>query len=326
MKSYKFIDLFSGIGGFRIALTKYGGNCVFSSDNDVHANKTYLLNFHETPAGDITKIKAEDIPDHDILTAGFPCQAFSVAGRRLGFQDTRGTLFFDVVRILKAKQPKSFILENVAGLVSHDQGNTLAIIEMTLRELGYVFCWSLLNARDYGVPQNRNRWYCVGLRKDVAKSLNLNEDSLKKAIMPEKEKLRTHLEDLLEEEPGEDNQISDIAIKNIKKNLSSYKSLNKDHVLIANHIRPSKVSFSSSGVSPCLTAKMGTGGNNVPVIVRQNRRLTIRECLRIMGFPDDYQMTGSSSQSYKQIGNSVVVPVLEKLAANLTSVLNKVKD
>jgi DNA (cytosine-5)-methyltransferase 1 len=148
---FDFIDLFAGIGGFRIAMENLGGNCVFSSEIDVHAQKTYFANFGETPYGDITQINEKDIPNHDILCAGFPCQAFSIAGRRGGFNDTRGTLFFDVARIIKEKQPKAFFLENVKGLVNHDAGKTLATILNVLREdLGYfVLTPKVLNAKDY---------------------------------------------------------------------------------------------------------------------------------------------------------------------------------
>ena len=163
--AYKFIDLFCGLGGFRIAFEKYGCECVFSSDIDEKVREIYQLNFGEEPAGDISKILCENIPDFDILCAGFPCQPFSIAGLRRGFEDSRGTLFFEVARILKEKQPKAFILENVKGLVSHDQGNTLQVIMNTLDELGYDAKYKIMNALDYGIPQNRERWYCVGFLK-----------------------------------------------------------------------------------------------------------------------------------------------------------------
>ena len=156
---FKFIDLFCGLGGFRIAFEKVGGKCVFSSDIDEAVQKVYENNFGEVPHGDITKIDAQDIPDHDVLCAGFPCQPFSTAGRRLGFEDTRGTMFFEVARILKEKKPTCFILENVKGLTNHDSGKTLETILNTLDEIGYDVKYSVLNAKDYNVPQNRERWY-----------------------------------------------------------------------------------------------------------------------------------------------------------------------
>src|SRR5574344_2158663 len=151
MINFKFIDLFCGLGGFRIAFEKIGGQCVFSSDIDEKTQNVYKNNFGETPYGDITKISEKDIPDHDILCAGFPCQPFSTAGRRLGFEDTRGTLFFDVARILKEKKPNGFILENVKGLTNHDGGETLNIILNTLNEIGYDYKYQVLNAKNYNV-------------------------------------------------------------------------------------------------------------------------------------------------------------------------------
>ena len=165
---YRFIDLFCGIGGFRLALERLGTKCVFSSDIDVFAQQTYFDNFGEKPLGDITQIEAKDIPSFDILTAGFPCQPFSYAGLCKGFEDqTRGTLFFDVCRILAYHRPKMFFLENVKGLVSHNGGNTIKVILDNLKELGYDIHWKVLSSLDFGLPQKRERWYCVGFDKKV---------------------------------------------------------------------------------------------------------------------------------------------------------------
>ena len=316
----KFIDLFAGLGGFRIALERNGGKCVFSSEIDKYAREAYKNNFGEEPKGDIIKIESSVIPDHDILCAGFPCQPFSIAGKRLGFEDARGTLFFEVARILRDKRPKAFILENVSGIVSHDSGNTLATILSILEELDYSVVWKVMNAKEYGVPQNRNRWYCVGVDKR-----NIGEIS-GEDIFPNKVKLSTFLSDLIEDEVGSDYNVSDVAKKNMEKHINDFLKKGKcnyDQPIIANNIRPSKVSFSASGISPCLTAKMGTGGNNVPVIYKLGRKFTEKECLRIMGFPLDYKIKANYSQSYKQIGNSVVVNVIEKIAKNLTALLTK---
>ena len=166
-KQLTFIDLFAGMGGFRIAFESNNAKCVFSSEIDKWACKTYFDNFNEFPYGDITKISANDIPNFDILCAGFPCQPFSIGGHRLGFEDTRGTLFFDVARILNEKKPKAFLLENVKGITNHDNGKTLKVIENSLLELGYTIKHKVLNAKDYGIPQNRERWYCIGFRKDI---------------------------------------------------------------------------------------------------------------------------------------------------------------
>ena len=311
----KFIDLFSGIGGFRIALENLGCKCIFSSEIDIYARETYKNNFGEYPSGDIFEIKSEDIPDHDILCAGFPCQPFSIAGKRLGFEDARGTLFFEVARIIKSKRPKAFILENVAGIVSHDKGRTLDTIINILQELGYNVSWKLMNAKQYGIPQNRNRWYCVGIDKDF-KDVDLDD------VFPKQCELKYTIKDVISKVPEPEHQISKIAQNNIQRHIGPYLekvqlTFVEDQPIIANNIRRSKVSFSSNGISPCLTAKMGTGGNNVPVLVSLNRKFTTDECLKIMGFPDKFDIRPNYSQSYKQIGNSVVIPLIEKIAENL---------
>lgn len=316
----KFIDLFCGLGGFRLAFEANGGECVFSSDVDRAVRETYVKNFGEEPSGDITKIDAKDISDFDILCAGFPCQPFSLAGKRRGFEDTRGTLFFDVLRIIKEKRPKAFLLENVAGITSHDKGKTIQIILDSLNEAGYYTTYKLLNAKDYGVPQNRNRWYCVGVRKD----LTTGERFLEYNFYPDKCELKYTLDDIVEKNADDSYNSSEIAIANINKHIGNTEEelLSKNKILLANNVRPSRVFFAKNGVSPCLTAKMGTGGNNVPIVVNYMRKLTEKECLRIMGFPDSYKIRKNYSQSYKQVGNSVVVPILTEIATRLTAFLN----
>ena len=321
MKDFKFIDLFSGIGGFRIALDNLGGECVFSSDIDNYAAQTYYNNFNEYPSGDISEIDEKDIPDHDVLCAGFPCQPFSLAGRRLGFEDTRGTLFFEVSRIINEKKPKIIFLENVAGIVSHDKGQTLSVIEEVISDLGYIFHWQLMNAKEYGIPQNRNRWYFIGIRND----LSVTKKDIE-TVYFNKRDLDFTLEDILDLNVSKEYEISKTAKKNIDKNLDEYldnKPETDVNILIANNVRPSKVSFSANNISPCLTAKMGTGGNNVPILYSQNRKLTVRECLNIMGFPKDFKIKENYMQSYKQVGNSVVVPIIEKLLKNTIELLSK---
>lgn len=308
----KFIDLFSGLGGFRLAFNSVGASCVFSSDIDKWANQTYFENFGEYPKGDITKINSDEIPEHDILCAGFPCQPFSIAGRRLGFSDTRGTLFFEIERILKSKKPKSFILENVRGLVNHDKGNTFKTIKTSLEDLGYTIFYKILNSRDFGVPQNRERIYIVGFNKKVdfkfPKPLNQNIN----VIHFLESDVRNH-------------DLSEIAKNHLEKHhaeLMKKKKLDKNHPLFATEIRPSRCVFRNDGLSPCLTAKMGTGGNNVPVLVSEKRKLTVRECLRIQGYPDNYKIKNNHSQSYKQIGNSVSVPVIKMIAEEMIKHIN----
>lgn len=311
-KKFTFIDLFSGIGGFRLALDALNGHCVFSSDIDKWANETYLANFNEMPSGDISKIPSTDIPEHDILTAGFPCQPFSIAGKRKGFEDTRGTLFFDVARIIKDKQPKAFILENVKGIISHDKGNTLSTILGTIDELGYNAKYKILNSKDYGVPQNRERWICVGTKKE----LNIEYE------FPEPEELSVTLWDILDHKSSVE-KISPIAQTNLASHMHKIikSDVGKRQVTVATEIRPSRVIFRSDGISPCLTAKMGTGGNNVPVYVEKQRKFTIEECLAIQGFPKSFIMPNQGYQGYKQIGNSVTVILIKKVAANLVRML-----
>ena len=326
--SFTFIDLFAGIGGFRLGLERAGGKCVFSSEIDRYARETYKLNFGEYPTGDIKEISPSEIPEHDILAAGFPCQPFSIAGKRLGFSDTRGTLFFEIERILLAKKPRAFILENVAGLVNHDHGKTFKTIKSSLKNAGYHIFYKILNAKDYGIPQNRERIFIVGFRGNVDFSF------------PQKIPLKAKLQDLLEENPR-GFEISDTARVNIENFLARSAGRPRGEMLlgweegegpsvalqqgsfpaVAMNIRPSRCYLRSDGISPCLTAKMGTGGNNVPVLIGEYRKLTVRECLRLMGFPDSFEMEGNSMQSYKQVGNSVAVPIVEMIARRMVKVL-----
>lgn len=308
-----FIDLFSGIGGFRLAFESEGAKCVFSADNDKYACETYLLNFGEYPYKDVTKLDIKEIPDFDILCAGFPCQPFSIAGYRKGFADTRGTLFFDIERIISAKNPKAFILENVKGLVNHDKGKTFKIILDTLeKKLNYKVFYKVLNSKDFGVPQNRERIYIIGFK-----------DHRIEFEFPKKLNKKVSLKDVIIENINPNHsevKISPTAKFNIINHLKNHKKyhLIKDYeYLIAYEIRKSRVSFRFDGLSPTLTAKMGTGGNNVPVLVNKMRKLSVRECLRIQGFPDSFKIIPNKSQSYKQIGNSVSVSVIKELAKEM---------
>ncbi len=310
----KIIDLFCGMGGFRLAFEKWGCKCVFSSDIDKFAQETYKLNFNEQPYGDITKIKSTDIPDFDILCAGFPCQPFSIAGRRLGFEDTRGTLFFEVARILQEKKPKAFFLENVRGLANHDKGNTVKVIMQTLNDLGYTATAKVLNAKDYGVPQNRERWYCVGFRKDIVGENFEFPFSVGKID-------KYDLTSVIESNEEKEYLCSDICFSHIEKYIKE-KNIVVDDYTLAYDIRPSRCHFATKLISPCLTAKMGTGGNNVPVVIKQKRRLTEQECLKIMGYPETYKVY-KGSHTYKQLGNSVVVPVLTEIAKEMVAILEE---
>lgn len=315
-----FIDLFSGIGGFRIAFESVGGKCVFSSDIDKYACETYRMNFGDFPLNDITKINAKDLPDTDILCAGFPCQPFSIGGLRKGFQDTRGTLFFDVERILKEKKPKAFILENVKGLINHDKGKTLEVILKKLAYkvnnkivedgfsdcLNYYVFYKVINSKDFGVPQNRERIYIIGFKEDV--DFQFPSSSITKKLT-----------DIIDYSIPT-NTISKILEKNIEHHLKihkKYSTIKKLDYLLAYEVRKSRSSFRFDNLSPTLTAKMGTGGNNIPIIVNLKRRLTTRECLKIQGYPDSYKIRPNYSKSYKQIGNSVSVPTIKALAKEI---------
>lgn len=312
--NFKFIDLFCGLGGFRIALEKQNCNCVFSSDIDKAVAQVYENNFGEYPSGDITKIDSNEIPDFDILCGGFPCQSFSIAGKRLGFEDSRGTMFFEVARILKEKKPKAFILENVKGITNHDNGKTLETILTILDGLGYTYVQKVINAKNIGIPQNRERWYCVGVRND----LNIELDATK--IFPTVQIASFTFDDIIDTSNIYKNyQISDICKSNIQKHIGKINEKTSKFTL-AYEIRPSRCQFKTDGISPCLTAKMGTGGNNVPVVVELNRKLTEKECLKLMGYPENYKI-GNGSQAYKQIGNSVIVPVLEQISKSLVNIL-----
>lgn len=323
------IDLFSGIGGIRIAFENHRVECVCSSEIDKYACRTYYNNFHDIPKGDVSKISRKDLPNFDILAGGFPCQPFSLGGLRKGFEDARGTLFFEVARLLHECKPKAFFLENVQGLVNHDNGKTILTIENILKSIGYTFQWRVMNAKDYGIPQNRSRWYCVGFRNDLnigfADELIKGElnDTAKVYQFPQKMDLTLKIDSLLDKNVDDSYKVSSIAMNNIHKYMDSYLVNHfSTHPLIAYEVRASRCSFRNDGISPCLTAKMGTGGNNVPILVSEQRKLTERECLRIMGFPDWYDIDKNSSHSYKQLGNSVVVPIVSMLAKEIVRVLS----
>ena len=314
----KFIDLFSGIGGFRVALEKYGNKCVFSADFNKYACDTYSKNFNDYPLIDIQKYPEKKIPNHDILCAGFPCQPFSIGGKRKGFDDVRGTLFFDIVRILKEKKPKIFILENVRGLVNHNKGKTFKKIinilsnkvnnehvKSSRENLGYNVFWKILNSKDYNIPQNRERVFIIGF-----KNPNINFE------FPKKKLLKKSLNDLIEEKSQKFKNISDLSKSYVFKHLKNHKKYNKIknlNYLVANEVRKSRCNFRFDNISPCLTTKMGTGGNNVPYLVNHNRFVSLEECLSLQGFPKNYKLTNNYSEALKQIGNSVTVPVIEEI-------------
>ncbi len=306
-----FIDLFAGLGGFRIALESLGAHCVYSNEWDEPVQKVYADNFGDTPEGDITQVDENTIPEHDILCAGFPCQAFSISGKQRGFEDSRGTLFFDVARIVKAKKPKIVFMENVKNFATHDEGRTLAVVKATMEELGYTFYQKVLNAVDYGVPQKRERIYMVCFRND----LNVTEFNYPKPF-----KLTKHVEDFL----LDDEEL----VKNLYvERPDTYFNDTKDDSYSDKPIRLGTVNkggqgeriYSTKGIAITLSAYGGgvfakTGGY---LINGRTRKLHPRECARIMGYPDSYKMCSSSNQAYKQFGNSVVIDVLQLIAQEI---------
>lgn len=313
---FSFIDLFAGIGGFRIALQSLGGKCVFSSEWDANAQKTYFYNFGEIPYGDITKESIKNcIPDgFDVLCAGFPCQAFSIAGYRKGFEDTRGTLFFDVAEIIKRKRPKAVFLENVKNLYTHDNGKTFAVIKATLEELGYVVYHKVMNSMEYAnVPQNRERIFIVCF--DPKQVKNHHQFSF-----PERTELTHTIHDCI------DPEINDKALFYGAKFIH-YEELKRDMVSMDTiyQWRRQYVRENKSNVCPTLTANMGTGGHNVPLILTKYgiRKLSPKECINFQGYPKEYQFPTSiaNSAKYKQAGNSVVVPLITKVCQNIISII-----
>ena len=304
------IDLFAGIGGIRKGFKSVFKNeieFVFSSEIDKNAQKTYYLNYKEIPHGDITTIDEKDIPCHDIILAGFPCQAFSVAGHRKGFEDTRGTLFFDVIRIAKHHKPKVIFLENVKGFVNHDNGNTFKVVKKSLIDLGYTLYHQVLNTKDFGIPQNRERIYIIAL---------LNTSS--NFIFPTPIKKSLKIEDLLQKSVDKQFYYNDKPLySKIKDDITKSDTL---YQWRRQYVRENK-----NNLCPTLTANMGTGGHNVPIVKDKNgiRKLTPRECLNFQGFDDKFIFPKdlALSHQYKQAGNSVTVKVIEELAKKIKDVL-----
>lgn len=308
---YSMIDLFAGIGGTRLGFYKTGKvKIVFSSEIDSHAIKTYKANFGEVPFGDITKISASDIPDHDILVGGFPCQAFSQAGKKLGFEDTRGTLFFEIARILKEKQPKAFLLENVKNLMLHDNGKTFAVIKSTLEELNYEVTYEVLKAKDFGVPQNRERIYIVGFNKD--KVANYSDFS-----MPIPPNIETNVGKILEKHVDDKYTISD-------KLWEGHQRRKVEHKEKGNGFGYSLFD-ENSPYTNTISARYYKDGSEILIAQKGKnpRKLTPREAARLQGFPENYIIPVSDTQAYKQFGNSVAVPVINAIAENIIEVLDK---
>lgn len=307
---YSMIDLFAGIGGTRLGFYQTGRvKCLFSSEIEKNAIKTYRANFGETPAGDITQVDAAAIPNHDILVGGFPCQAFSLAGLKRGFDDTRGTLFFEIARILKEKKPKAFLLENVKNLVAHDDGKTFKVIYSTLENLGYSVSYKVLRARDFGVPQNRERIYIVGFDP-------VQVENYKDFHMPEPQKLETCLGNILDQNVDDKYTLSDILWE-------GHKRRKKEHKLRGNGFGYCLFNEKSEYCST-LSARYYKDGSEILIEQKGKnpRRLTPRECARLQGFPEEFIIPVSDSQAYKEFGNSVAVPVINAIAEQIIAILD----
>jgi DNA (cytosine-5)-methyltransferase 1 len=318
---FKFIDLFAGIGGFRLALQNLEGKCIFTSEWDKYSKQTYKANFGELPFGDITKQQTKSyIPnDFDVLCAGFPCQAFSIAGKRGGFEDTRGTLFFDVAEIIKAKQPKAIFLENVKGLRSHDRGKTLATILNVLREdLGYyVPSPQIINAKKFGVPQNRERIFIVGFRAD----LGITNFEYPKPVDNEP----TISEILEEKEVSVKYYLSETYLETLRNHRERHESKGNGfgYEIISDDGIANAVVCGGMGRERNLVLdkrlKNFTPVTNIKGEVNKEgiRKMTPREWARLQGFPDNYKIVVSDAQAYKQFGNSVAVPAIQATAEKI---------
>ncbi|MEQ3306516.1 DNA (cytosine-5-)-methyltransferase [Fusobacterium varium] len=304
LKNYTFIDLFAGIGGFRLGLESFGAKCIFSSEIDLDAIETYKMNYGECPRGDITQISEEEIPKHDILCAGFPCQPFSISGKMKGFEDTRGTLFFDIARIVKYHNPKILFLENVKNIVKHNGGETLKVIINTLENMGYNVYYEILNASDYGIPQARERVYIVCFKK------NLGIVNFKFPIPINK---KVKLKDFLEQDRDIEEFIikrSDIVIR--KKEI--YETSNKPiRIGEISKGRQGERIYDIEGHAITLSADGGGVGakTGLYLINGKIRRLTPNECRNIMGYPNTFKIISSVPKAHKQFGNSIVIDILQ---------------
>ncbi len=314
---FKFIDLFAGIGGTRIAFGAVGGKCVFSSEWDKFCQITYEENFGEVPVGDIKDVKEKEVPDHDILLAGFPCQPFSIAGvskkkslgRKHGFEDKKqGNLFFDITRVLKEKKPKAFLLENVKNLKSHDKKRTYEVISTTLDQLGYEIFPEIIDAQHY-VPQHRERIFIIGFRKDLYPDI-----SFKFPEPPKKSKKK--IKDILEKKVDKKYTLSD-------KLWNYLKDYAKKHRAKGNGFGFGLVDPESDFITRTLSARYYKDGSEI--LIKQKgknpRRLTPRECARLMGYEDSFKIPVSDTQAYKQFGNSLCVPLVKDIAKEIVKYL-----
>lgn len=317
LKKYKFIDLFAGIGGFHYALDSFGAKCIFASEIDKKASDIYELNHKLKPFGDITKIKEEDIPRHDILCGGFPCQAFSISGKQKGFEDTRGTLFFDIARIVNHHKPKILFLENVKNFERHDNGNTIKVVKDTLQKMNYTVHYKVLNTSTFGLPQNRERIYIVAFNNLEFESANFTFPTLN---------LISSLADILENEPN-DGKIVNREDVEFYKQYNPSKNIFGEINFLNKPIQIGKVNkggqgeriYHPLGHAITLSAYGGGVGSKTGLykINDKIRKLSPRECARLQGYPEDFIFPKSISEAHKQFGNSVSINVLQYLTKEI---------
>ncbi len=314
-EAFRFIDLFAGIGGIRIPFQELGGKCVFSSEWDPFSQKTYRINFGEKPAGDITKIDEKELPDFEILLGGFPCQPFSQAGLKKGFSDTRGTLFFDIERIIKEKRPRAFLLENVKQLRGHDKGRTLKVIKEHLELLHYHVDTDVLRAADFGVPQNRERIYIVGFDADW-----YPVDKKYSFPYPKPTGVTTRLGDILQKNVDERYTISDTLWE-------GHQRRKQEHQEKGNGFGYSLFDAGSEYANT-ISARYYKDGSEILIDQgggKNPRKLTPRECARLQGFPEEFIIPVSDTQAYRQFGNSVAVPVIRAIAKRLLEEMDRLE-
>ena len=322
MKELTFIDLFAGIGGIRQGFEKNGFKCVYSNEIDDHACEMYELNFGENPKGDITKLDPSILPDFDILVGGFPCQSFSICGKQKGFEDARGTLFFDICRILEKKKPKAIMLENVFNLVTHDKGNTFKVMKESLANLGYTIECRVLNARNFGVPQNRDRIIIVGSREGIHFDFNKLETNTIDSMIPflDKEGPFEYLD------PSEYTILEDKYVKRQSKSGLIFIGYRNKKIRVAGvrpgtehlsrvHKMPNRI-YSAEGTHPTIASQEQSGRYWI-YVNNKVRKLTINECYRFFGFPENFKKCGLLSKQYERIGNSVCVNMICAVAKEI---------
>ncbi|MCG6150310.1 DNA cytosine methyltransferase [Leptospira levettii] len=315
----RFIDLFAGIGGFRLGFEKTGHfSCVFSSEIDRHAAEIYSANFGDTPHGDITSIQNEEIPPFEVLLAGFPCQPFSIAGEKKGFEDTRGTMFFEILRILQHHKPKVVVLENVKHFKDHDKGKTLKTVLDKLNLLGYSTVWKLLNAKDFGVPQNRERTIIIGCLENKSFHFNFKTNPIIENkitnILDGDDATFEYLDEseytLIQKPKKQESGLIFVGYRNKKIRTVGVRE-NTEH-LSRVHKQPNRI-YSSEGIHPTIASQEPTGRYFI-LHKEKVRKLTLNECIKLMGFDNTFKFIGSSAKIYNRLGNSIVVPMVEQIA------------